>query len=150
MSNISANDTAQAIVTAMKAVVDGDVSAVIESLNVMTKSLQTIMDSMETLKSLLLTLHRFRFATFLVIIASASTHRALRLSNTQNLSMRLNPCELWNNYKDLSPKTSIIEIADWLLGICIGGGGGSREPSSNTWYQGVSPVLIQPVIICKK
>ena len=54
MSHISANDTAQAIVTAMKAVVDGDVSAVIESLNVMTKSLQTIMDSMETLKSLLL------------------------------------------------------------------------------------------------
>ena len=44
-------NTAQAIVKAMKAVVDGDVNTVIESLNIMAQSLQTIMDSMETLKS---------------------------------------------------------------------------------------------------
>jgi len=44
-------NTAQAIVTAMKGVVDGDETVVIESLQTMKKSLETIIDSMETLKS---------------------------------------------------------------------------------------------------
>jgi len=41
----------QAMVAAMKAVVNQDVSGVIESLEIMTKALETIMNSMETLKS---------------------------------------------------------------------------------------------------
>ena len=44
-------NTAQAILTAMKAVNDGDMNALIESLNTMTEALQAIIKSMETLKS---------------------------------------------------------------------------------------------------
>jgi len=42
----------QAIVAAMKGVVDGDENVVIESLKIMKKSMQAIINSMETLKSL--------------------------------------------------------------------------------------------------
>ena len=54
MSNTTeiVDNPVQAIVAAMKGVVDGDENVVIESLKIMKKSMQAIINSMETLKSL--------------------------------------------------------------------------------------------------